>query len=56
MKYGVTFFAENMGNWPYFFLKTPDLLPLIGHTPFALDVGHANQNTCLDVFLAHLSC
>jgi sugar phosphate isomerase/epimerase len=51
-EYGVTFFVENMGNWPYFFLKTPDELPLIGHTPFALDVGHANQNTCLDGFLA----
>ncbi len=50
-EYGVTFFVENMGNWPYFLLKTPDELPLIGTVPFALDVGHAHQNGCLAGFL-----
>jgi sugar phosphate isomerase/epimerase len=47
----VRFFIENMGNWEYFFLKTPEELPLIGNTPFALDVGHAHQNLCLTEFL-----
>jgi sugar phosphate isomerase/epimerase len=49
----VTFFVENMGNWNYFLLKTPDELPLIGNVPFALDVGHAYQNGCLAEFLRH---
>lgn len=47
----VAFSFENMGNWQYFLLKTPDELPLIGDCGFALDVGHANQNRCLDGFL-----
>jgi sugar phosphate isomerase/epimerase len=47
----VTCFIENMGNWDYFFLKTPEDLSLIGDTPFALDVGHAHQNHCLAEFL-----
>ena len=46
-EYSVPYFIENMGNWNYFFLKTPDELPLIGDTPFALDVGHAHLNSCL---------
>jgi sugar phosphate isomerase/epimerase len=50
-EYSVTFYIENMGNWDYFFLKTPDELPLIGDTPLALDVGHAHQNLCLPAFL-----
>ena len=50
-EYSVPFFIENMGNWNYFFLKTPDEIPLIGSTPFALDVGHANLNFCLEEFL-----
>ncbi len=50
-EYSVEFFVENMGDWPYFLLKTPAELPLIGNTPFALDVGHAHQNHCLDDFL-----
>lgn len=49
----VTFFVENMGNWEYFFLRTCDDLPLIDGIGFALDVGHANLNGCLDCFLAH---
>jgi sugar phosphate isomerase/epimerase len=47
----VTYYVENMGNWDYFFLRTPDELPLIGECGFALDVGHANLNHCLDGFL-----
>jgi sugar phosphate isomerase/epimerase len=35
----------------YFFLRTPDELPLIGECGFALDVGHANLNHCLAGFL-----
>lgn len=51
-EYSVSFYVENMGNWNYFFLKTPDELPLIGDTPLALDVGHAHQNHCLVEFLS----
>ena len=50
-EYSVRYFIENMGNWEYFFLKTPDDLPLIGDTPLALDTGHAHQNRCLAEFL-----
>ena len=50
-EYSVPYFIENMGNWDYFFLKTPDELSLIGDTPFALDVGHAHLNFCLPEFL-----
>jgi sugar phosphate isomerase/epimerase len=50
-EYSVPYYIENMGNWDYFFLKTPDELPLIGDTPFALDVGHAHLNFCLSDFL-----
>jgi sugar phosphate isomerase/epimerase len=50
-EYSVQFFIENMGNWDYFFLKTPDEICLLGDTPFALDVGHAHQNNCLNEFL-----
>jgi sugar phosphate isomerase/epimerase len=51
-EYSVQYFVENMGNWDYFFLKTPDELHLIGDTPFALDVGHAHLNFCLAEFLS----
>ena len=47
----VRFFIENMGNWDYFFLRTPDELDMIGNAGFALDVGHANLNHCLPGFL-----
>jgi sugar phosphate isomerase/epimerase len=47
----VRFFIENMGNWDYFFLRTPDELDMIGDAGFALDVGHANLNHCLPGFL-----
>jgi sugar phosphate isomerase/epimerase len=49
----VTFYVENMGDWEYFFLRTCDDLPLIDGIGLALDVGHANQNGCLDCFLTH---
>jgi len=49
----VPFFIENMGNWDYFLLKTPDEISLIKGTAFALDVGHAHQNHCLDEFLTY---
>jgi sugar phosphate isomerase/epimerase len=52
-EYSVRFFIENMGNWDYFFLKTPEELPLIGNAAFALDVGHAHQMHCLAAFLEH---
>jgi sugar phosphate isomerase/epimerase len=51
-EYSVRYFIENMGNWDYFFLKTPEELSIIGDTPFALDVGHAHQNHCLREFLS----
>jgi sugar phosphate isomerase/epimerase len=50
-EYSVRFFIENMGNWEYFLLKTPEELSLIGDAAFALDVGHAHQMQCLDGFL-----
>jgi len=50
-QYGAPFFIENMGDWGYFLLKTPDELPLIRNAMFALDVGHAHQNHCLSRFL-----
>ncbi|NLA38732.1 MAG: sugar phosphate isomerase/epimerase [Methanomicrobiales archaeon] len=49
----VTFFVENMANWDYFFLRSPEDLPLIDGIGLALDVGHAHLNGCLDAFLAH---
>jgi sugar phosphate isomerase/epimerase len=52
-EYAVPYFIENMGNWEYFLLKTPEELPLIGNAAFALDVGHAHQMHCLDAFLRH---
>jgi sugar phosphate isomerase/epimerase len=51
-EYSVPFFIENMGNWDYFLLKIPEEMSLIGNSSFALDVGHAHQNRCLDRFLA----
>jgi sugar phosphate isomerase/epimerase len=50
-EYTVNFFVENMGNWNYFFLRSPDELDLIGEIGLALDVGHAHLNGCLDEFL-----
>ncbi|HIJ07730.1 MAG: Xylose isomerase domain protein TIM barrel [Methanomicrobiales archaeon 53_19] len=50
---GVELTIENMGNWDYFFLRTPDELPLIEGTSFTLDIGHAHQNSCLHEFLIH---
>jgi sugar phosphate isomerase/epimerase len=50
--YSVPFFIENMGNWDYFLLKTPEEIDLIGNIPLALDVGHAHQNHCLVEFLS----
>ena len=52
-EYSVDFCVENMGNWEYFLLKTPAELSLIGNTRFALDVGHAHQNHCLEEFLRY---
>ena len=51
--HGIPFFIETMGDWDYFLLKTPDEISLIGDAPFALDVGHAHQNHCLEEFLTH---
>ena len=47
----INFFIENMGNWEYFFLKSPDEIGMLGDTGFALDVGHAHQMGCLEDFL-----
>ena len=52
-EHSITYFIENMGNWEYFLIKTPDELPVLGTTGFALDVGHAHQNHCLTEFLKH---
>jgi len=51
-EYSIRYFIENMGNWDYFLMKTPDELPLIHPAPLALDVGHAHQMKCLDAFLS----
>ncbi len=50
-QYSVNYYIENMGNWNYFFLKTPDELDIIDGCGLALDVGHAHLNNCLDDFL-----
>jgi len=49
--HGVSFCVENMGNWEYFFLRSPDDVEMIGDSGLALDVGHANLNGCLPEFL-----
>ena len=51
-EHGVPFYMENMGDWEYFLLKTPGEMPLIGDVGFALDVGHAHQNHCVEGFLS----
>jgi sugar phosphate isomerase/epimerase len=48
---GVAFSVENMGNWDYFFLRTPAELSLFEGVGFTLDVGHAHLNACLPEFL-----
>ncbi|MDO9540415.1 MAG: sugar phosphate isomerase/epimerase family protein [Methanocalculus sp.] len=50
---GVSFSVENMGNWDYFFLRTPAELPLFDGAGFTLDIGHAHLNACLPGFLRH---
>ncbi len=50
---GVELTIENMGNWDYFFLRTPAELPLIDGTGFCLDIGHAHLNNCLPEFLTY---
>jgi len=50
---GVELTIENMGNWDYFFLRTPSELPLIEGTSFTLDIGHAHLNRCLHEFLTY---
>ena len=52
----VTFAFENMGDWEYFLLKRPEEIALIGDCGFALDVGHAHQNHCLQEFLKIPAC
>jgi len=52
-EHSIHYYIENMGDWEYFLIKTPEELGLIGRTEFALDVGHANQNHCLAEFLDH---
>ena len=47
----VDFFIENMGNWDYFFLRTPDEIGITDGVALALDVGHAHLNHCLEGFL-----
>lgn len=48
---GVACCVENMGNWGYFFLKSPEELPLTENVPLCLDVGHANEVGTLPEFL-----
>ncbi|MDO5847073.1 MAG: sugar phosphate isomerase/epimerase family protein [Methanocorpusculum sp.] len=50
---GVICCVENMGNWGYFFLKSPDDLELTDGTGFCLDIGHANECGNLYEFLKH---
>lgn len=47
----VTFFIENMPDWPHFFLHCPDELDLLQGNGLALDVGHAHICGCLEAFL-----
>ncbi|MBN2733478.1 MAG: sugar phosphate isomerase/epimerase [Methanomicrobiaceae archaeon] len=50
-EFSTPYFVENMPKWDYFFLQRPEDLSLIADIPFALDVGHANMNGCLEEFL-----
>jgi sugar phosphate isomerase/epimerase len=52
IQYGVTYFIENMGNWGYYFLKEPKDLSLLDGALLCLDVGHANECSSFDTFLA----
>lgn len=52
-EYSVSYTLENMENWEYFLLKTPEELSLIDGCGFTLDVGHAHLNHCLPAFLDH---
>jgi sugar phosphate isomerase/epimerase len=52
----IRFTIENMGNWNYFFLKSPGEMERLGEFDLALDVGHAHLNHCLDEFLALPFC
>ncbi len=47
----IAIYVENMGNWDYFFLRYPSDLPLLNGCGFALDIGHAHLNHCLNEFL-----
>lgn len=46
----IRYAVENMA-WEFFFLQTPDELPLPDGAGFALDVGHAHIMGCLPAFL-----
>jgi len=50
-EYSLTFYFENMGDMNFFNLRTPADLVIIDGTGFALDIGHANLNHCLPMFL-----
>lgn len=45
------YYIENMGNWGYFFMKTPKDIKLLNGAEICLDVGHANECGTLDEFL-----
>ena len=44
--------VENMGNWGFFFLKSPADISLIKSTEFCLDIGHANECGTLSEYLS----
>lgn len=46
----IRYAVENMA-WDFFFLQTPDELPLPDGAGLALDVGHAHIRECLPAFL-----
>ena len=49
---GIPCCVENMGNWGFFFLKSPEDLPLVGDTEFCLDIGHAHECGTLSAYLS----
>lgn len=52
-EFSVRFAVENLGSWDCCHFRYPDFVPILRDAglAFCLDVGHANLNSALDLFL-----
>jgi sugar phosphate isomerase/epimerase len=52
-EFSVRFAVENLGSWDCCHFRYPDFVPILrdADLAFCLDVGHANLNSALDLFL-----